>query len=46
MPLTDRFGVLAVTQQAPGTSFTDRLLIWLMPPVAGFWWHSAQDCAL
>jgi hypothetical protein len=29
MPLTDRFGVLAVTQQAPGTSFTDRLLIWL-----------------
>jgi len=29
MSLTDRFGVLAVTQQAPGTSFTDRLLIWL-----------------
>jgi hypothetical protein len=29
MPLTDRLGVLAVTQQASGTSFTDRLLIWL-----------------
>ena len=21
-------------------------VIWLMPPVTGFWWHSAQDCAL
>jgi hypothetical protein len=29
MPLTDRLGVLAVTQQASGTSFTDRLIIWL-----------------
>jgi choline-glycine betaine transporter len=29
MPLTDRLVVLAVTQQAPGTSFTDRLIIWL-----------------
>src|SRR6266436_2726691 len=29
MPLTDRFGVIAVTQQAPGTSFPDRLWIWL-----------------
>jgi hypothetical protein len=29
MPLTDRLGVLAVTQQAAGTSFTDRLMIWL-----------------
>jgi hypothetical protein len=19
---------------------------WLMPPVTGFWWHSAHDCAL
>jgi hypothetical protein len=29
MPLTDRLGVLAVTQQASGTSFVDRLMIWL-----------------
>ena len=29
MPLTDRLAVLAVTQPASGTSFTDRLLIWL-----------------
>ena len=29
MPLTDRLGVLAVTQQASGTSFTDRLIVWL-----------------
>src|SRR5262252_10410615 len=29
MLLTDRLGVLAVTQQASGTSFTDRLIIWL-----------------
>jgi choline-glycine betaine transporter len=29
MPLTDRLAVLTVTQQAPGTSFTDRLIIWL-----------------
>jgi hypothetical protein len=29
MPLTDRLVVLAVTQQASGTSFTDRLIIWL-----------------
>lgn len=29
MFLTDRLGGLAVTQQASGTSFTDRLLIWL-----------------
>jgi hypothetical protein len=29
MPLTDRLGALAVTQQASGTSFTDRLMIWL-----------------
>ena len=29
MLLTDRLGVLAVTQPASGTSFTDRLLIWL-----------------
>src|SRR5207247_627446 len=21
-------------------------VIWLMAPVVGFWWHSAQDCAL
>jgi len=29
MPLTDRLAVLTVTQQASGTSFTDRLIIWL-----------------
>ena len=29
MPLTDRLVVLTVTQQASGTSFTDRLIIWL-----------------
>ena len=29
MPLTDRLGVLAVTQQSSGTSFIDRLMIWL-----------------
>jgi hypothetical protein len=29
MPFTDRLGVLAVTQQASGTSFVDRLMIWL-----------------
>jgi hypothetical protein len=29
MLLTDRLGVLAVSQQASGTSFTDRLMIWL-----------------
>jgi hypothetical protein len=29
MPLTDRLGALAITQQAPGTSFADRLMIWL-----------------
>jgi hypothetical protein len=30
MPLTGRLGVLAAaTQQAPGTSFADRLMIWL-----------------
>ena len=29
MPLTDRLVILAVTQQASGTSFTDRLIIWL-----------------
>jgi hypothetical protein len=29
MPLTDRLGVLAVTQQAAGTSFVDRLMVWL-----------------
>lgn len=29
MPLTDRLGVLAVTQQPAGTSFIDRLMIWL-----------------
>ena len=29
MPLTDRLGGLMVTQQASGTSFTDRLMIWL-----------------
>src|ERR1044072_1311303 len=21
-------------------------VIWLLPPVTGFWWHSAHDCAL
>ena len=29
MLLTDRLGGLAVTQQASGSSFTDRLMIWL-----------------
>ena len=29
MPLTDRLGVLAATQQDAGTSFPDRLMIWL-----------------
>ena len=29
MLLTDRLGGLAVSQQASGTSFTDRLMIWL-----------------
>ena len=29
MPLTDRLGALAAAQQAPGASFTDRLMIWL-----------------
>ena len=29
MPLTDRLGSLAAVQQASGTSFTDRLMIWL-----------------
>jgi len=29
MPLTDRLSVLAATQQDAGTSFTDRLMIWL-----------------
>ena len=29
MPLTDRLGGLAAVQQASGTSFTDRLMIWL-----------------
>jgi hypothetical protein len=29
MPLTDRLVLLAVTHQAPGTSFADRLMIWL-----------------
>jgi hypothetical protein len=29
MPLTDRFGVMTVASAAPGTSFTDRLLVWL-----------------
>jgi hypothetical protein len=29
MPLTDRLVVLTVTQQASGTSFADRLIIWL-----------------
>jgi hypothetical protein len=29
MPLTDRLGVLAVTQQSSGTSFIDRLMVWL-----------------
>jgi hypothetical protein len=29
MPLTDRLGILAVTRQAAGTSFTDRMMIWL-----------------
>jgi hypothetical protein len=29
MPLTDRLRVLAATQQDAGTSFTDRLMIWL-----------------
>ena len=29
MPLTDRLGGLAAIQQASGSSFTDRLMIWL-----------------
>ena len=29
MPLTDRLGVMAVTQDGSGTSFPDRLMIWL-----------------
>jgi hypothetical protein len=29
MPLTDRLAVMTVTHQALGTSFTDRLVIWL-----------------
>lgn len=29
MPLTDRLGVLAAAQQPAGTSFIDRLMIWL-----------------
>jgi hypothetical protein len=29
MPLTDRLSALAATQQDAGTSFTDRLMIWL-----------------
>ena len=29
MPLTDRLGVMAVTQHGSGTSFPDRLMIWL-----------------
>jgi hypothetical protein len=29
MPLTDRFQVMTVAASAPGTSFADRLLLWL-----------------
>ncbi len=29
MPLTDRFHVMTVAASAPGTSFADRLLVWL-----------------
>ena len=29
MPLTDRFQVMTVAASAPGTSFADRLLVWL-----------------